>query len=89
MAVNPFPEGKKLIEMVHSLRVHFQYSNQFDAMIELFGNVRGADVPSRVPQSRIQMDYNTTRVNASNGLIVSILRLHLPLKLFLELKKGS
>lgn len=82
--INPFKEGKMLLAKVHNLGVHFQYGDRFPRMIELYGNVEGPDKRKLVPNCTIKMDYNKTRVNSSHGLILSVLRLHRPLKCYID-----
>jgi len=70
VAVNPFPEGVELVQRAHKLGAYFGYSTRLEQLEEV-GNTLGG-----VPNIKIQVDYNTTRIAAVHGLLYSELRLN-------------
>jgi hypothetical protein len=81
--VNPFPEGVALISRAHKLGTYFGYSTRANDLEEV-GKKLG-----NVPNVKIQVDYNTTRISAVHGLLYSEIRLNRGLKAYdLEFSPG-
>ncbi len=80
MAINPFPEGQKLLKKAHALAVHFSYINRLKSLHE-FVNV----VPNQ-PQIKLQVDLNGTRVAAQHSLLFSEMRMSILLKTYMASK---
>ena len=76
VAINPFPEGVALIDAAHKLGVHFGYGNRHEELMKV------AKTLGNVPEIRIQVDYNTTRISAVHGLLLSEARLNRALKAY-------
>ncbi|KAK3270774.1 hypothetical protein CYMTET_20841 [Cymbomonas tetramitiformis] len=80
--INPFLAGQELMKSLHAMGVYFSYSNRFDGLCKL-----GASVDA--PQTRLQVDLNTTRVAAQHGLVHSELRMYKALSLYQAVNKPS
>jgi len=70
VAVNPFPEGVALVQRAHKLGAYFGYSTRSEQLTAV-GKVLGD-----VPDISIKVDYNTTRIAAVHGLLLSEMRLN-------------
>lgn len=84
--MNPFPEGQALVIKVHSIAAHFSYGDRWEKLVEEGKMKMGKD---KVPDSRLQLDLNTTRVMARWSLIYSCVRQNKILKLHLSTKPDS
>jgi hypothetical protein len=76
VAVNPFQEGVDLVQRAHKLGAYFGYSTRRENL-EIVGKTLG-----NVPDIKIQVDYNTTRIAAVHGLLHSELRLNRALRAY-------
>lgn len=83
VVVNPFPEGVAFVGRAHKLGTYFGYGNRQNNLETICKNL------GDVPIIRISVDYNTTRIAAVHGLLLSEIRLHRALKSFeIEHKLG-
>jgi hypothetical protein len=83
VAVNPFKEGVDLVQKAHKLGAYFGYGSRAEQLTEIGKTVGG------VPDIKIQVDYNTTRIAAVHGLLYSELRLNRGLRMYeLQLNPG-
>ncbi|KAI9330864.1 hypothetical protein BDR26DRAFT_922375 [Obelidium mucronatum] len=79
IVVNPFPEGTKLVKLIHSVATFFNYEQRREALFvacEKIGNV---------PHIRAKVDLNTTRVESAHTLLESVLRINSGLRYFMSL----
>ena len=66
IVLNPFTAGVALMKLAHKLGTYFSYSNRLDVLHVIAKSIA-------VPQIRIQVDLNGTRVAAQHGLLYSLL----------------
>ena len=76
VAVNPFTQGVDLVQRAHKLGAYFGYSTRLENLSAV-GKTLG-----NVPDIKIQVDYNTTRIAAVHGLLHSELRLNRALRAY-------
>ena len=76
VAINPFPEGVELVARAHKLGTYFGYSTRHENLSKVGKSL------TNVPDIKIAVDYNTTRIAAVHGLLHSTLRLNRALRAY-------
>ena len=84
VAINPFPEGQRLMAQVQALAVHFSYEKLLEEL-----NDFGKNIPEGIPLIRFKIDHCTTRVSARRLLIRSVLRQNKSVKLYALANKSD
>ena len=84
VAINPFPEGQRLMAQVQALAVHFSYKKRLEELQDF-----GKNIPECIPLIRFKIDHCTTRVSARRLLIRSVLRQNKSVKLYALANKSD
>jgi hypothetical protein len=76
MPVNPFPDGVKLMKKANDMGTFFSYGKRHDLLMDTGKVLRG------IPNVRIQVALNGTRVASQHNLLYNEVRLNRALKMF-------
>ena len=74
--VNEFALGRGVMSRAHKMGVHFSYGKRPQVLSAI------AKELSSVPDVKLKVDNNTTRVASEHGLLLSVLRMNRPLKMY-------
>jgi hypothetical protein len=76
--VNPFESGRELMVRAHKMAAFFSWGSRQNALSDI---AKGSLI-SPSPNTKLQLDLNTTRVASEHGLLHSILRMSRSLKVY-------